>query len=131
MKILLQKLWERNLELDEPVPTKIVFAWKKWYQEFPELRNHLIAQSYFVKEVEVVSIELQRFCDASGGAYSGVIYLSSINTKADVHVSLVLAKTKVGPLRRLLIPHLELRSGVSLSKVLSHVADMLDLLYSR
>lgn len=63
MKILLQQLWENNLELDEPVPTQIELTCKNWHREFPELRNHLIARSYFARE------------DASEATYAGVVYL--------------------------------------------------------
>ena len=42
-----------------------------------------------------------------------------------VYVSLVMAKTKVAPIKRLSIPRLELCSGVILSKILSHVANTL------
>ena len=127
MKILLQRLWENNLEWDEPVPTQIERTWKKWHRELPALRNHQIMRPYFPKEIEVVNKELHGFCDASEAAYSGVIHLRAVDTKGDVHVSLVIAKTKVAPLKRLSIPRLELCSAVLLSNLLGHVADTLEI----
>ena len=79
---------------------------------------------YFPNEIEVISKELHGFCDASEAAYAGVIYLRVIDTKADVHVSPVMDKTKVAPLKQLSIPRLELCSAVLLSKLVSHVAGM-------
>ena len=73
----------------------------------------------------MVSTELHKFCDDSEAAYSGVIYLRAVDTKGDVHVSLVIAKTKVAPLKRLSIPRLELCSTGLLFKLLSHVAGTL------
>ena len=100
MKSFLQRLCENSLEWDEPVPTQIEHNWKKWKRELPVLRDHQIMRPYFPREIEVVSKELQGFCDASEAAYSGVINLRAIDTKGNVHVSLVMAKTKVAPLKR-------------------------------
>ena len=127
LKILLQRLWERNLEWDEPVPGEIEQTWKKWHEELPDLREHVIARPYFPKQVEITSMELHGFCDASEVAYSSVLYLRAIDSEGDVHISLVMAKTKVAPIKRLSIPRLELCGGVVLSKILSHVADTLEI----
>ena len=127
LKILLQRLWERNLEWDEPVPGEIEQTWKRWHEELPDLREHVIARPYFPKQVEIISMELHGFCDASEVAYSSVVYLRAIDSEGDVHISLVMAKTKVAPIKRLSIPRLELCSGVVLSKILSHVADTLEI----
>ena len=54
----------------------------------------------------MVSKELHGFCDASEAAFSGVFYFRAVDTKGDIHVSLVMAKTKVVPLKRLSIPRL-------------------------
>ena len=127
LKILLQRLWERNLDWDDPVPEEIKHTWTKWKDELPDLRNHLVPRPYFPKEVKVVSTQLHGFCDASEVAYSSVVYLRAIDSEGGVHTSLVMAKTKVAPIKRLSIPRLELCSGVILSKVLSHVADVLQI----
>ena len=76
----MQRLWENNLEWDEPVPTQIERTWKKWHRELPVMRDHQIMRHYFPREIEVVSKELHGFCDASEAAYSGVIYMRAIDT---------------------------------------------------
>ena len=125
MKILLQRLWENHLSWDEPVPLSIEQSWERWRRELPELKDHFIARSYFPKTVKIVSIQLHGFCDASEVAYAGVVYLRAIDSRNQVHVSLVMAKTRVAPIKRLTIPRLELCSAVILSKLLSHVANTL------
>ena len=72
LKILLQRLWERNLEWDEPVPVEIGRTWKRWHEELPDLREHLIARPYFPKHVEPIDVQVHGFCDASEVAYSVV-----------------------------------------------------------
>ena len=83
------------MEWDEPVPEEIEHTWKKWHEELPELREHLVPRPYFPKWVEVDSIQMHGFCDASEVAYSGVVFLRPINSEGGLHTSLVLAKTKV------------------------------------
>ena len=125
MKVLLQRLWENHLNWDEPVPTHIERSWERWRTELPQLRDHLIARPYFPKSAKIVSVQLHGFCDASEVAYAGVVYLRAIDSKNNVHMSLVMAKTKVAPIKRLTIPRLELCSGVVLSKLLDQVANTL------
>ena len=125
MKILLQRLWKSNLNWDEPVPAHIENVWERWRRELPGLREHLIARSYFPKPVRKETVQLHGFCDASEVAYVGMVYLRAIDSNENVYVSLVMAKTKVAPIKRLSIPHLKLCSAVILSKILSHVANTL------
>ena len=75
--------------------------------------------------MKIVSIQLHGFCDASEVAYAGVVYLRAIDSRNQVHISLVIAKTRVAPIKRLTIPRLELCSAVILSKLLGHVANTL------
>ena len=62
-------------------------------------------------------------------AYAGVIYLRGIDDKGHihVHVSLVMAKTKVAPIKRLTIPRLELCGAVVVAKLVGHVAGILNI----
>lgn len=75
--------------------------------------------------------ELHGFCDASEEAYAAVTYLKSVYTSGRSHVSLIMAKTKVAPLKRQTIPRLELCGAVLLSRTLKHVKDILQIPTSR
>lgn len=130
MKMLLQELWEKNLSWDQPVPASIEKTWERWRRELSELRKHLIPRPYFPKPVRREDIQLHGFCDASELAYAGVVYLRAVDSNESVYVSLVMAKTKVAPIKRLSIPRLELCSGVVLSKLLSQVANTLAIPHS-
>ena len=127
MKILLQRLWESNLEWDEPVPENIERSWEKLYEKLPHLRNHTIPRSYFPNDVELTSVQLHEFCDTSKVTYSGVVYLRAVDKKRAIHTALVMAKTKVVPVKRLSIPRLELCGGVILAKLLNHFASILEI----
>lgn len=65
-------------------------------------------------------MELHGFSDASQLAYAGVVYLRMIDQHGDIHISLVVSKTKVAPIKRLTIPRLELCGAHLLSQLLHH-----------
>ena len=46
-KMLLQRLWEDRLDWDEPVSRVTLEAWKRWRDELPILRDHVIPRHYF------------------------------------------------------------------------------------
>ena len=59
---------------------------------------------------------------ATANSNAGVVYLSDSDSK--VHISLVIAKTKVASIKRLTIPRLELCGAYLLSQLLRHVRDL-------
>ena len=63
MKILLQRLWEQDLEWDEPVPERIQSSWKRWHKELPLLKEFCVAHPYFPKDVVIKDLQLHCFCD--------------------------------------------------------------------
>ena len=126
-KILLQRLWESKVDWDEPVPELIEDVWARWRSELKSLSQVHIPRCYFPKNVQVVSLQLHGFSDASQDAYSGVVYLRMQDTDGDIHVSLVTSKTKVSPIKRLTIPRLELCGAQLLTKLLNHVRHTLNI----
>ena len=76
--------------------------------------------------VRTKEIQLHSFSDASELPYSGVVYVRMSDQKGNIHVALVVAKTKVAPIKQLSIPQLELHAAVILAKLLSHVAKVLN-----
>ena len=81
----------------------------------------LIPHYYFPKDTSLGTLQLHGFSNASGSAYSGVIYLQMVDSNGRVHVSLVTSKTKVTPIKRLTIPRLELCGAHFLADLLSHI----------
>lgn len=67
------------------------------------------------------------FCDASENAYAGVVYIRLKDAHGNIHISLVVSKTKVAPIKRLTIPRLELCGAHLLSKLLHHVREVLSI----
>ena len=69
-------------------------------------------------------MQLHGFSDASKSAYAGVVYLRMVDTEGRVHVSLVMSKTKVAPIKRLMIPRLELCGAHLLAQILHHTQEL-------
>ena len=111
-KILLQQVWEKRIGWDDPVPSSIYNVWFQWRSELHLSEKH-IPRCYFDRESRVILTELHGFCDASKLAYAAVVYLR-LTTTIDTQISLVIAKTKLSPIKWLTIPRLEL-CGASLS----------------
>ena len=127
VKILFQRLWEAKLEWDDPVPPELQEQWEKWRKELPTLAGRPILHCYFPKDVSVASTQLHGFIDASEAAYAGVVYLRMVGSEGAVHVPLVMAKTKVAPIKRFTVPRLELCGAKLLAELLRNVKGVLDI----
>jgi len=126
-KILLQRCWEQNLNWDDPLPSAIQDAWYNWHYELHLLAEKCIPRCYFDKSSQIASLELHGFCDASEHAYAAIVYLRIINSLGYTQVTLVTSKTKVAPIKRLMIPHLELCGAHLLAQLLHHIGQVLDI----
>ena len=124
-KVLLQGLWESRIGWDEPVNPKVQEDWERWHEELSRLRNHLIPRHYYPKNVKIVQKQLHDFCDASEQAYAGVVYLRAVHKENNAHITPVMAKTKVAPIKRVTIPRLEPYGATILVKLLHYIAHVL------
>ena len=127
MKILLQRLWERKIDWDDPVPQEIYETWLQWRSELPSLASKSIPRCYFPKEVNIASVQLHGFSDASEDAYAGVVYMRMVDSNGKVYTSLIMSKTEVAPIKRLSIPRLELCGAQVLAQLLQHIKDVFQL----
>ena len=78
-----------------------------------------------------VTYELHCFCDASAIGYSAVAYLRIIDTNGFIHVSFVMGKSRVAPLKSVTIPRLELVAAVIGVDIVQFIQRETDLSISR
>ena len=74
----------------------------------------------------MTAVQLHGSSDASKGAYTGAIYIRGIDNRGMVHVSLVVAKTKVTPIKRLTIPRQKLCQALIMTRLLKHTSTVLN-----
>lgn len=123
MKILIQTLWEAGIIWDEKVPQAIQEAWSDWRTELPNLAAKPINRYYFHCRSALNHIELHGFADTSIKAYAAVTYVRATYGYDDgpPMVTLITAKSKVAPLKILMVPRLELCGAHLLAKLLMTV----------
>ena len=117
MKILFQDMWKEQVDWDTPLKEELVVRHKQWREELPLLKNITIPRCYFSKGKRK-HVELHGFSDASTLAYSAVVYVRATYDDGSVSSMLVVAKTKVAPLKSVSIPRLELCGAVLLTELL-------------
>ena len=101
-------MWEARIDWDELLPESIRQDWMNSRSELPLLTKKHIPCCYHPQNAEVAKIKLHSFSDASEDAYAAAVYIRVEDKCGTVHTSLVIAKTKVAPIKRLTIPRLEL-----------------------
>ncbi|XP_067027926.1 uncharacterized protein [Acropora muricata] len=112
-KRIVQELCKGKTEWDEPVPDIIRSQWEKWRSEIHRLAELKIRRCHKPKDFgELKSIELHNFSDASVVGYGQCSYLRMVNVHDEVHCSLVMAKSRVTPLKPITVPRLELAAAV-------------------
>ncbi|XP_011879804.1 PREDICTED: uncharacterized protein LOC105568605, partial [Vollenhovia emeryi] len=114
-KILLQELWSLKLEWDDPLPSPLSAEWINFLQDLQEISSLTFPR--WLGSTSDTKLEIHGFCDASQRAMAAVVYLRATSPDGNTKVTLVCAKTKVAPLKRLTIPRLELAGAVLLTKL--------------
>ena len=98
---------------DDPLPEKYLPQWNKWVSCLSDIPKVSLQRCYTpVGFGEVTSRTLHVYCDASKDAISYVSYLQSFSKDGSIHVSFVMANSKVSPRLATSIPRMELCAGV-------------------
>lgn len=112
-KQVLQELCRLNADWDEPIPDAILSQWEKWRTELFMLENVEVPRC--VKPADFgdpVVVEIHSFSDACETGIGQVSYLRMVNENGKAHVSFLLAKSRVAPIKPMSIPRLELTAAV-------------------
>ena len=106
MKVLYQQLWEEKLGWDEAVPEPYITKHREWRAQLPVLASIQLPRCYFANEA-TLTVELHGFSDASEAAYAAVVYIRATYSTHPPTSRLVMAKTKVAPVKTISVPRLE------------------------
>ena len=125
MKILLQRVWELRIDWDEFVPIEIQSIWIQWKSELPSLYGKSISRYYFPKNLTSSLFNYMVLVMPLRMLTQELSYLRIVDSLDHIYVFLVMSKTKVSPIKKLSIPHLELCSAQVLARLLNYAKDTL------
>ncbi|XP_076387322.1 uncharacterized protein LOC143264354 [Megachile rotundata] len=124
-KVLMQDLWILGVEWDQDLPQKLQTSWVS-FKESLYLLNTLNVPRWIHFTNGHQELELYGFCDASQRAYAAAVYLRVVQGEA-IFTTLLVAKTRVAPVKTISIPRLELCGAVLLAKLIVQVKQELDI----
>ena len=107
---IMQELCRTKIGWDDEVPLEHRRQWERWTRglgEMPKLRVPRCIQPF-----HAVGRQLHHFADASEVAYSVASYLRIVDAAGHVSTTLVMAKSRLAPLKRMTIPRLELQADL-------------------
>ena len=127
-KQILQTLCRQNVSWDDPIPDDTLPLWEKWRSELPLLEKFTFPRCLKPTDFgDPVQTELHSFSDASNNGIGQISYLCMVNRRDEVHVSYLLAKSRVAPLKPISNPRLELTAAVISVNVASMLKSELDI----
>ena len=125
-KILLQDIWRSGINWDVKIRQEEFAKWLTWLHELKGLKNCSVPRCMSVPDYLENKVQLHVFCDASLSAYSAAAYLRFEKDDGQIQISLVMAKSKVAPLKPLTIPRLELQAALLGSRLAKFVQSECD-----
>ncbi|XP_017875754.1 uncharacterized protein LOC108622406 [Ceratina calcarata] len=123
-KILMQSQWLEKIHWDQSVSMETHRTWNNFCEDWIKLNNLRIPRWIGIG-ADVISVELHGFCDASLAAYAAAVYIRVTTARNKVVTSLLIAKSRVAPIKTLTVPVLELNGALLLAELLKHVASSL------
>ena len=120
-KLLIQELWQQQLEWDEPLSPELTSQWHEVAQNLEAAAAITLPRCFFPSsEKQSTTPHLHVFADASPKAYGAVSFITSGN-----QCSFVMAKSRVAPLKKLTLPQLELMAALTGARLASFVSETL------
>ncbi|XP_075157847.1 uncharacterized protein LOC142231112 [Haematobia irritans] len=123
-KILMQQLWLEGLDWDDVLSSDSLAKWKNLVSDL----NHIDSVSIprWLQYCPSDTIEIHGFCDASQSAFCACVYVRCKTSKPVVYSNLLLAKSKVAPLKPVCLPRLELNGAFLLARLVNFVLSTSD-----
>lgn len=122
-KVFVHQLWKLKLSWDESLPIEHHTAWESYRKELKEISQINISRRVTVSDS--IQNDLHIFCDASQVAYWACAYLRSVTKEQAVTVQLIIAKSRVCPVKATTIPRLELCAALLAAKLMTVIRQAL------
>ena len=122
-KILMQDLWRAGVSWDSAIPENLKAKWETWLADLKMATEIRIPRCYTLGIGKIRNVELHIFCDASEQAFAAAGYLR-LEGESGRRTVLVMAKSKVAPVKQLTIPKLELQAAVMGSRLAQTIIDL-------
>ncbi|XP_023192327.1 uncharacterized protein LOC111609249 isoform X3 [Xiphophorus maculatus] len=111
-KLLLQELCRQNLKWDEVIPHSISRKWLDWLKDLQLISSFKVDRCIKPSCIRKPDkAQLHHFSDASQDGYGTVSYLKLEKNNIS-HVTFILGKARVAPMKQTTIPRLELTAAV-------------------
>ena len=111
-KLMLQELIAAKIGWDEMIPASQELNWTRWLEDPPKLEALEVERSLKPEGFgTVVSCQLHHFSDASTVGYGAVSYLRLMNDRNQIHCAIIMAKSRVAPLKKMTVPRLDLAAA--------------------
>ena len=118
----MQAIWMSKISWDEVLHDPEFLSWKKWLHDLKFVKECRISRCYQLKHTQSTSAELHIFSDASSKAYATVDYWRFLLNDGSFHVSCIMSKDRVTPLKVISIPRLELQAAVLAIRIARMIA---------
>lgn len=118
-KMFLQRLWLLGLDWRDELPQDLHTEWIEYREQLKNMTPIELPRWLGTSNNDL--LELHGFCDASTSAYAAVVYLRLVNNNGDSQTSIVIAKTRVAPVKQISLPRLELCGAVLLAQLIKGV----------
>ena len=96
---------------DDPLDSEVKAKWLHWKSELLQLIGVSIPRCFGNGITQESKIELHGFGDASPKAYGAAVYIRIADKQGHVSSQLVISKSRVGPIKTVSLPRLELFSS--------------------
>ena len=124
-KLLFQELWARALDWDQPLDSDIENSWETWKQELANIDQIKVPRWLLQNLSSIYKVELHGFGDASERAYGSAVYISAEDKVGNKISNLVMAKSRVAPVKRVSLSRVELLAAYVTAKLLDYVIQAL------
>ncbi|GFS49962.1 DUF1758 domain-containing protein [Nephila pilipes] len=118
-KLLIQEAWKGKISWDKVLPVELEHKYRLWETTMHFMSKCAIPQRLFAENYDDFTLHI--FTDASAYAYTACAFLRC-EFKGQVTIKLIVAKTRLAPMKKSTIPRLELL-GAALGARLTETVD--------